>query len=96
VGREFTLPAFERAFGSIGYKKSKNECLESNIEKVAIFATRLSKGAAMVTHAARQIESGCWTSKVGVRGFTITHRLASLEGDFHGRVVLILSRSKLS
>ena len=43
------------------------------------------------THAARQLRSGRWTSKLG-QAEDIEHELRALEGAIHGAVVLILKR----
>ena len=45
----------------------------------------------IVKHAARQLTSGRWTSKVG-QNIDIEHTLAGLEGPFYGEVVRILKR----
>jgi hypothetical protein len=61
--------------------------LEPGSEKIAVFAN--AKG--VPTHAARQLASGFWTSKLGVSE-DIEHRLRDLEGDIYGTVALIMKR----
>ena len=43
------------------------------------------------THAARQLASGLWTSKLG-HSEDIEHDLRALEGDTYGMVALLLKR----
>lgn len=55
-----TLPAFQHAFSLLGYQLCADGSLEPAHEKVAIFHRHSSP-----THAARQLEHGLWTSKMG-------------------------------
>jgi hypothetical protein len=57
------------------------------MEKVALFADP----AGIPTHAARQLASGQWTSKLG-QAEDIEHELRALEGEIYGVVALILKR----
>jgi hypothetical protein len=70
-----------------GYVVGSDESLEPGFEKVALFADAAGKP----THAARQLPSGAWTSKLGI-AVDIEHELHALEGEFYGEVVLILRR----
>jgi hypothetical protein len=58
---EETLDAFRIAFEGLGYTQCPNENLEQGVEKVAIYVNR--KGTP--THAARQLPTGRWASKLG-------------------------------
>ena len=71
-----------------GYAETQNREPEINVEKVAIFAS----GDGRVTHMARQLASGAWTSKLG-RDEDIEHSdLSVLENGEYGGVVLVLAR----
>ncbi len=59
---------------------------EVGFEKVAIFAKN-----GVPTHAARQIDEHCWTSKLG-GNVDIEHELKSIEGATYGNVVRYLKR----
>ena len=83
---EETIDAFAMAFATLGYAPTLDEDLEPGFEKVALFA---SGGAP--THAARQLASGRWTSKLG-RSEDIEHELHAVGGDAYGSVVLVLKR----
>ena len=87
AAREETLSAFTTAFSTIGYVVGGAESLEPGFEKVALFAD----AAGVPTHAARQLPSGAWTSKLG-NAVDIEHELHALEGEVYGTVVLILQR----
>lgn len=81
-----SLDAFIAAFATLGYSPCPSEELEQGIEKIAFFAH-----GEIPTHAARQLPSGRWTSKLGMRE-DIEHDLHALGGDVYGKVVLILRR----
>jgi hypothetical protein len=59
--RERTLAAFRQLFAGFGYDECIGDGLETGFEKVAIFANALGQP----THAARQLPTGRWTSKLG-------------------------------
>ena len=87
AAREVTLSSFTAAFLTIGYVVDGDELLEPGFEKVALFAD----AAGIPTHAARQLTSGAWTSKLG-NAEDIEHELRALEGEIYGAVALILKR----
>src|SRR4051812_9232999 len=60
VERDLTIEAFKKAYATLGYVDCRNIDLEEGFEKVAIY---LKKG--IPQHAARQLKSGKWTSKLG-------------------------------
>jgi hypothetical protein len=67
--------------------------LQNGIEKVALFALRA--GAVLVPrHAALQLESGIWTSKMGALE-DITHRTYdAVNGPMYGEAVEFLARPR--
>jgi hypothetical protein len=89
VAREETLAAFEAAFATLGFVRCDAEVREDGFEKVAIFAD----ATGFPTHAARQLESGRWTSKLGELE-DIEHDLRDLEGDIYGTAVIVLNRPR--
>ena len=78
--------SFFAAFATLGYVACEDASLEAGFEKVAIY---LSDG--VPTHAARQLQDGAWTSKLG-QGFDIRHTLEAIEGPAYGVVSLFLAR----
>ena len=68
------------------YSRGANDAQESGIEKVAIYTLN-----GLPKHAARQLPSGAWSSKLG-NHIDIEHSLEGLAGDLYGSVAHILSR----
>jgi hypothetical protein len=89
VPRQSTLDAFIKAFETLGYSKSANGDLDERLEKVAIYADESGEP----THAARQLLSGKWTSKLGELQ-DIEHEIGMLEGDQYGHVCRFLERPR--
>ena len=85
--REESLEAFVLVFQNLGYELCENEDYEPTYEKVALFVS--SDG--IPTHAARQLQNGRWTSKLGGKE-DIEHSLRSLEGSVYGTVSKVLRR----
>lgn len=87
VPHERTVAAFIQAFALIGYEPCNDGDPEPDVEKVAIYASAVG-----VTHTARQMQDGCWTSKLG-RDIDITHKtVGDLEDGTYGLVIQYLSR----
>src|SRR5262249_6030385 len=57
---DFDLQALERAFEALGYQSCPDSDPEPGFEKVALYAD-----GPFYTHAARQLPTGKWTSKLG-------------------------------
>ncbi len=71
VPRQETMNAFQLAFETLGFESCSTEVAEAGFEKVAIFAD--SQG--IPKHAARQLMTGRWTSKLG--------KMEDIEHDLH-------------
>jgi hypothetical protein len=97
VAGEPTVENFISAFSKLGYLPCENSALEKNFEKVAIYVStkdeiHAPKGS--VTHMARQLSDGKWTSKLG-NDVDISHNtLQAVEGNAYGVVKQILKRQK--
>lgn len=88
VPREETLTAFTQAYSLAGYVPCDTSRYERGFEKIAIYTDRRGKP----THAARQTQTGQWTSKLGERE-DIEHNLPNnLEGNYYGKVSIIMKR----
>jgi len=81
-----TIEGWKDVFEIHGYRETIDRSLESEYEKIAIYAS-----ADGPEHVARQRASGLWTSKAG-KGRDFEHELEWLEGDFYGHVVKIMKR----
>ena len=89
VPLEETIPAFVAAFATVGYIPCDNEILEIGFEEVALFVD----SDRIPSHAARQLNNGQWTSKLGIKE-DIEHPLHAIEGEVYGSVVQILKRPR--
>jgi hypothetical protein len=85
--RNETIDAFRQAFATLGHDECPSADLELGMEKIALFAD----AAGIPTHAARQLPTGRWTSKLGVL-VDIEHELTDLEGTEYGSVALVMRR----
>jgi hypothetical protein len=90
VARAETVGAFRDAFATLGFVVCDDEQLESGYERIALFAL-----AGVPKHAARQLPSGRWVSKLGP-GEDIEHELLDLTGMAYGAVVLVMKRLVIS
>jgi hypothetical protein len=92
VPAEFTVAAYAGAYRTLGFEVCESAEPEANFEKIAIYG-RFGD----FTHAARQLPSGRWTSKLG-RAEDIEHdTLAQLEGAGryeYGFVELLMKRAR--
>jgi hypothetical protein len=86
VPREVTLEAFRAAFATLGYVVCDDDRLEAGYEKIALFVL-----LGVLKHAARQLASGRWTSKLG-ESEDIEHALHDLTGMVYGSVVSVMKR----
>ena len=88
--RDETPKAFVEAFSRFGYLPCDTDAVEPGFEKVAIYVG--SNG--LVTHMARQLADGRWTSKLG-ESVDIAHALEGLTGERFGEVARFLQRPLL-
>jgi hypothetical protein len=82
-----TLRAFIIAFMGLGYEPCDAEDFEEGFDKVALFADETP----LVTHMARQLPNGRWTSKLGSLE-DVEHDLRAVESADYGQVAQILKR----
>ena len=69
VPRTPTIRGLENLFKWLGFKKCHNLRLEPGHQKVALYASKN-----LWTHAALQMQNGCWRSKLGKKGPLIEHQ----------------------
>lgn len=89
ISREETLDDFQEVFTKLGYAVCEDDTLESGFERVALFADP----AGSPKHAARQLDTGRWTSKLGLLE-DIEHALRDLEGAAYGSVAIFMKRKR--
>lgn len=85
---DYGLSALETVFRMLNYSDcGMDESCEEGYTKVALYGTTF-----LYTHAARQLPSGKWTSKMG-KGVDIEHdTLDVVAGGLYGLVVQIMKR----
>jgi hypothetical protein len=90
VQRDDSVPAFVAAFATRGYECCDSDAIEPGFEKVVLY---VDEQYGRVTHAARQLTDGRWTSKLGPQ-WDINHLLEGVCGPHpaYGRVAQILRR----
>lgn len=88
VKREYTMQAYIDAFRSVGYQPCGNAKYEEGHEKVALYADQ----DGFPTHAARQLQCGQWTSKLGPDEDIEHLTLECLTGGDYGGPVFYLIR----
>ncbi|MBU2498114.1 MAG: hypothetical protein KKE57_04380 [Proteobacteria bacterium] len=88
--RNETLEAFVLLFKELGYAVCEDAKYEEAFEKIAIY---VDDSTGKPTHAARQVDSGRWTSKLGSL-VDIEHDLNGVTGAPYGSVTVIMRRPK--
>lgn len=88
VPRTRTVSAFKRAFKTLGYSVSEYEDECMIFEYVAIYVKN-----DLPEHAARQLEDGLWTSKLGPK-WDISHTIDGLTGEVYGEPVVFMKRPR--
>ncbi len=91
VARASTVQAFIGAFRLLGYEICDNDQHETGVEKVAIYISSSDEP----THAARQLTSGRWTSKMG-QWVDLEHDLEDLSGPEYGSPKVFMKRPRAS
>ncbi len=84
---DFGIEGLVRAFRQLGFEECSLATPESGWEKVALYGSH-----AMYTHAARQLPTGKWTSKLG-REIDIEHdSVDDVAGGVYGEVLRLMRR----
>jgi hypothetical protein len=88
IARAETQESFVAAYATVGFTPAADDSLQPGVEKIAVYVKD-----GKPTHAARQLPSGRWTSKLG-RAEDIEHDLPALAGDVYGSVAFVLQRPR--
>jgi len=81
------LDAFEALFSEQGWTETDDRTLETGFAKIALYAKN-----DVITHAARQLPTGEWTSKLG-KHVDLAHKIDELDGPMYGAVFRIYKKS---
>ena len=87
IEQEVMLSSFISLFSKQGYAVCDSDELEIGFEKVAIYSDKQG----VPTHAARQLNDGTWTSKLGML-FDVSHTIYSIDGGAYGSICTCLKR----
>jgi hypothetical protein len=90
--RETTMACFIEAFKSRGFRRCRSSRFQPGYEKIAIYTDQSGEPK----HAARQLPSGSWLSKLGSFEDIEHATLSALEGPEYGNVRQIMKRRLLS
>lgn len=83
--------AFDKWFAEDGWEETKDATVEPDVKKIALYMLNGDP-----THAARQLSTGLWTSKLGWDpsfGIDLSHQLADLDGPSYGQFTKIYKKS---
>lgn len=80
------------AYETLGYDLCYDERLEEGVEKIALYGIDNPDGTIEPTHAARQLSSGEWTSKLGPFEDISHTSLDDLNGPTYGHKICCMSR----
>lgn len=86
--RSERLPAFQQAFETLGFRITANFAIEPGFEKIAIYCKD-----GCPTHAAKQLPSGLWSSKLGTLE-DISHDFRGLDGADYGSAAIAMRRRR--
>jgi hypothetical protein len=92
--REVTMQAFLAAFATLGFEACRDGAFEAGVEKIVLMGRRDATGLIVPTHAARQLESGAWTSKLGSLEDIRHETVDAMEGPLYGAAVAYMSRRR--
>jgi hypothetical protein len=87
----YTLDAFIQAYVFLGFAPCESGEFNADFDKIALYA---DEAAGEPTHAARQLPSGGWASKVGDWEDIVHRTVEALEGGAFGRVTVYLRRPR--
>ena len=94
VARSVTTEAFLRAYGTLGFTLCFDGTREAGIDKIALFG-KGPAGSELPTHAALQLATGQWTSKLGQFEDIIHEAPGAVTGPVYGSVICYLARPRL-
>jgi hypothetical protein len=92
VPRKVTMEAVAQVYETLGFRLCFSTALEAGTEKIAIYGRDGQNGITIPTHAARQLPSGQWTSKLGDHEDIIHKDLNDVNGFYGGPVIYMERR----
>jgi hypothetical protein len=92
VPRQESIAAFLEAYGTVRYEPCADGDQEDGYEKVVLYVNAQGQP----THAARQLPSGSWTSKLGRLEDIEHNQIDGVSGDLYGTAMFFLKRPRVS
>lgn len=88
---------FDALNGRFGYRRMARPdiSLQPGVDKIVLFAIKGDDGKWKVTHQARQLRDGSWSSKLGKLPLIRHRSLAAVSGPTYGVPVAVYFRSRL-
>lgn len=96
VRPEVTVCAFEEVLALHGYVSCEDGVLEEGVQKIALYGHDGPDGIVRITHAARQLADGRWTSKLGNLEDIVHNHADDIAGPSYGFVVAYFSRDRIA
>ena len=88
--KENTIKAYKELFSSIGYRRCEDASYEEGFQKIALYIKDEKP-----THAARQLATGKWTSKLG-SNIDVEHDYPEvLDGPEYGSASIFMKRTTI-
>ena len=87
IPRDDSIMTAMQLFAGEGFSLCEDDTLEPGYEKVALYAF-----VGRFTHAARQLDDGRWSSKLGIMELITHPSPANLAGGFYGNVHCFMRR----
>ena len=88
IPRDWRIATLRKLYEIHGFRMCDSAILERGFEKIAIYSTSIDEG----THAARQLSSGLWTSKLGPCEDIEHESPEGLESQIYGKVAVFMKR----
>ena len=90
------MTAFVKAYEALGFRLAIGDALVEGLGKVALFGIDVPDGATVPTHAALQLETGQWTSKLGDFEDISHDTVDGVSGPIYGKPFFYLERARTS
>ena len=81
--------AFLELFQHFGWEETPNREVETGYKKIALY----TNNSGTPRHAARLLDSGLWTSKIG-KHIDISHTESCLSGQIYGEIEKIFKKAR--
>lgn len=88
---DYSISGYEAAFARVHFSRCTDGAFEIGVEKIALYAL---PDSTEFLHAARQLEDGRWTSKLGNRRDVDHDSPENLAGPWYGTPTIYMKRAR--